>query len=114
MLQASSSGVPWTEVEAGMPWVLPGVLFHSLLAQKYLIAPPSAAQWYEPQDRRWWHLEDSLQKHISDPNKNCKQNLQTLLLAFCTQLTPVYVRKEMQDNLQSHNRYISIPEIKKK
>lgn len=31
VLQASSTRIPWTEVEAGMPWLHPGERFYSLL-----------------------------------------------------------------------------------
>lgn len=64
------------------PGYLLECFFHSLLAQKYLIIHPSVAQSREPQDRRP-HPEDSLQKHISDPNKNANKTLQALSSHSC-------------------------------
>lgn len=65
---------------AKVPQVVPGALFFlSFRAKKHLVFHSSAAPLCEPQHRKWGQPESSLEKHISDPNKNANANLPSLL-----------------------------------
>lgn len=57
----------------------------------------------QPPHSKWRQWEDSLQKHITDASKNVNTNLANTLAAFIAQLTLLYIRKKIQDCLQTYS-----------